>query len=276
MEHLHPVTDTDAHFVINTITRDISAVSGKTALIQGDHNSERFTFELSSRYVERHDMSLCNVVQVHYINGKSAGICELKPVVSEEDTDKVVMTWLISNNATKYSGALRFLIKFKCISDAGEVEYEWNTQIFDGVKISEGINNGEYIAEGYPDILEQWRNELLENGGVTDERIAQAVEDHLTDHPISGGSSATIGTVNLLADAWAGSGNLYSQVVTVEGVTKNSQVDLTPSVEQLVVFHEKDLTFVTEQENGVVTVYAIGQKPENDYTIQATITEVSA
>ena len=88
-------------------------------------------------------------------------------------------------------------------------------------------------------------------------------------------SFATIGTVNLLASKWVGNGNLYSQVVTIAGVTENSQVDLTPDVEQLVVFYEKDLTFVTENEGGVVTVYAIGQKPTNDYTIQVTITEVS-
>lgn len=86
--------------------------------------------------------------------------------------------------------------------------------------------------------------------------------------------SAAIGQVTVLADKWVGEGNLYSQVVTVYGVTPNSQVDLTPSVEQLAIFHDKDLAFVTENEDGVVTVYAIGQKPTNDYTIQATITEV--
>lgn len=90
----------------------------------------------------------------------------------------------------------------------------------------------------------------------------------------SKGSSARIGEVTLLASKWSGSNSLYSQVVSIEGVTENSQVDLTPSVEQLAVFYEKDLAFVTENENGVVTVYAIGQKPANDYTIQVTITEV--
>lgn len=87
---------------------------------------------------------------------------------------------------------------------------------------------------------------------------------------------AVIGEVTLLASRWTSSGNLHSQVVTLSGVTPNSQVDLTPSVEQLVVFYEKDLAFVTENEDGVVTVYAIGQKPTNDYTIQVTITEVGA
>jgi hypothetical protein len=87
-------------------------------------------------------------------------------------------------------------------------------------------------------------------------------------------ANARIGQVTLLASAWSGSGNLFSQVVNIDTVTANSQVDLTPSVDQLVSFYEKDLTLVTENENGVVTVYAIGQKPQNNYTIQVTITEV--
>jgi hypothetical protein len=88
------------------------------------------------------------------------------------------------------------------------------------------------------------------------------------------GSNPKIGEVTLLASDWVSYGNLHSQVVDIEGVTKNSQVDLTPSVEQLLIFYEKDLTFTTENDNGTVTVYAIGQKPTNDYTIQVTITEV--
>lgn len=89
------------------------------------------------------------------------------------------------------------------------------------------------------------------------------------------GSVARLGVVTLLADAWTGENNFYSQVVSIEGVTECSQVDITPDAEQLVIFYEKDISFVTENEDGVVTVYVIGQKPTNDYTIQVTITEVS-
>ncbi len=88
-------------------------------------------------------------------------------------------------------------------------------------------------------------------------------------------SPARISHVDLLASKWVGDNNLYSQVVSIDGATEYSQVDLTPDVEQLAIFYEKDLAFVTENEDGVVTVYAIGQKPENDYTIQVTITEVN-
>ena len=87
-------------------------------------------------------------------------------------------------------------------------------------------------------------------------------------------ANVRIANVDLLATNWIGDTSPYSQVVEIEGITEYSQVDLTPSIEQLVVFYEKDLGFVTENDDGVVTVYAIGQKPENDYTIQVTITEV--
>ena len=87
--------------------------------------------------------------------------------------------------------------------------------------------------------------------------------------------STRVSDVILVANKWVGENTLYSQTVDISGITENSQVNLTPSVQQLAIFHEKDLAFVTENDNGVVTVYCIGQKPVNDYIIQATIIEVS-
>lgn len=84
-----------------------------------------------------------------------------------------------------------------------------------------------------------------------------------------------VAEVTLLAANWAGDASPYYQVVEIDGITEYSQVDLTPSVEQLTIFHDKDLAFVTENDDGVVTVYAIGDKPLNDYTMQVTIKEVS-
>ena len=85
---------------------------------------------------------------------------------------------------------------------------------------------------------------------------------------------AWLTNVTLKASAWAGSNSLYSQVVTIPGITEYSKVDLLPSVEQLAIFFNKNVSFVTENDGGVVTVYAIGDKPMLDYTMQAQITEV--
>lgn len=83
-----------------------------------------------------------------------------------------------------------------------------------------------------------------------------------------------VNTITLASDNWVGDASPYSQVVNIPGITDHSKVDLQPSAEQLTIFYEKDVSFVTENENGVVTVFCIGQKPLNDYTIQIVVTEV--
>lgn len=88
-------------------------------------------------------------------------------------------------------------------------------------------------------------------------------------------ASVWLTEVTLRASEWVGTGNLYSQVISVNGITPYSKVDLLPSVAQLAIFHNKDVAFVTENEDGIVTVYAIGDKPTQDYTMQAQITEVT-
>lgn len=129
-----------------------------------------------------------------------------------------------------------------------------------------------YAEEGY-----EYRFRIVDPDGIRTAYLTEEGWSNGYDEFSSGGSAysmARIGWVELPASAWESDGSLHSQVVEIDGVTENSQVDLTPSVEQLAVFYEKDLTFVTENDNGVVTVYAIGQKPTNDYTIQVTMTEV--
>lgn len=84
-------------------------------------------------------------------------------------------------------------------------------------------------------------------------------------------------SVTLYADKWAQADDeRWYQVVEVTNasITPNSKVDLQPSSEQLAVFHEKDLAFVAENENGEVSVFCVGHVPTNDYTIQATVMEV--
>lgn len=83
-------------------------------------------------------------------------------------------------------------------------------------------------------------------------------------------------SVTLRANSWIGFGDVYSQVVGIPGVTSCTKVDLQPTSEQLAEFHYKVLAFVAENEGGIVTVYAIGDRPSDDYTIQVTLTEVAA
>ena len=71
-------------------------------------------------------------------------------------------------------------------------------------------------------------------------------------------------------------GSRYGQVVNVNNaiITPTSMVNLQLTSEQVIIFQNKTLAFYAENDDGVVTVYCVGQIPENDYTIQATVTEV--
>ena len=93
---------------------------------------------------------------------------------------------------------------------------------------------------------------------------------------IEGGAAKKITEITLLAANWKGGESPYFQVVTVEGVSVNSMVKLQESVEQFEIFRKKRIAFTTENDGGVVTAFAIGNKPTDDYTIQATIEEVIA
>lgn len=70
--------------------------------------------------------------------------------------------------------------------------------------------------------------------------------------------------------------NRYYQYVTVKNaiVTNNSKVDLQIAPEDLLIFHQKDVTFTAINSEGVVRVCVIGEKPTNTYTLMATVTEV--
>ena len=168
MAHKHPIYDTDPHFKIDGDTRVITNVSDvKVALMQGDHNSERFTFEIP-RYVDGHDMSLCNICQIHFLNVGSSnratntGIYEIEDLQADpqDEQNRVVLSWLISSNVTMYVGSLSFVIRFGCSTD-GVVDYVWNTAVHSGISVSSSICNSETVVQDYTDILEQWRNELF-------------------------------------------------------------------------------------------------------------------
>ena len=173
MAHIHEVIDSDKCFTIDPITRAIVNDAGnkKTQLIQNDHNSERFAFQLP-RYIEGHDMSLSNKVEVHYINldqssnERSVGVYEVTDLALSEDNESVLLSWLISNNATKYVGVLSFAICFKCMSD-NVIDYSWNTAINSSIQIAKGMYNSEIITKDYIDVLEVWKEEFMSSIGLS-------------------------------------------------------------------------------------------------------------
>ena len=171
MSHIHEVNDSDNKFIVDGISRAIKNTSAsKTTVMQFDHNSEVFTFEIP-RYIEGHDMMECNRVEVHYLNidtstrQENEGIYLVDDLkVSENDETKLNCSWIISQNATRLVGSLNFLLRFICSTD-NVIDYVWNTSICSGIYVSKGIYNSEIVAEQYLDTVKAWENrlEVVEN-----------------------------------------------------------------------------------------------------------------
>ena len=128
------------------------------------------------------------------------------------------------------------------------------------------------VINGFSGTEAEWLESLKgEKGDKGDKGDSLSIEE-IIESIVS--QTNKISTVTLLANQWVGETSPYSQVVDIVGATENSKIDINPTVEQLNIFHEKDITFVVANNKGIITVYCIGQKPANDYTIQVSITEV--
>ena len=172
--HSHNVADPDSHFVIDPDTRLISNLSNTpNKLMQNDHNSEIYTFEIPC-IIEGHDMMNCNRVRLHYINIENGGkqqwddVAELT-LEAGGVNGTLISKWLIPRTATQYAGSLNFLLQFECVDDGGNVVYDWHTDVYKDVLIAPTFANYETVIIPYTNILEEWYQRLF---GVKDSVIA--------------------------------------------------------------------------------------------------------
>lgn len=277
MAHEHSVTDVDRHFIIDPVTREIKNESGKVVLMQHDHNSERFTFELP-RYIENHDMSKCNQVQIHYENKEIATDTTFPDLyeasdfqVSTDDESLVTFSWLISGNATQYVGVLNFSIRFACVADDGTIEYAWNTAAHFGIVVSPCFYNSEAAVAVFSDALEkrmaeynatmeQWYQDLYLASigeGVTAEEARAML----------GVVSAKTATVTLPAASWVNK----AQTVSVAGVTADNLVVVTHAPGSYSEYVD-NFVHCTAQANGTLT-FACEVTPSADIEVNVAIFE---
>lgn len=90
-----------------------------------------------------------------------------------------------------------------------------------------------------------------------------------------GGSSGKLVQITLPLENWKGAKSPYSMTVEIDGISTRSRIDLWPSVSNLERLRIMGSGLCAENDSGAATVYALGNKPDEDITIQASITEVS-
>ena len=122
------------------------------------------------------------------------------------------------------------------------------------------------------------RTDIIHGKTVISEEFLEGVQDGIIEGIEKAEASRPKSiSINLPASGWTVSetnGALYSQTVAVNGVTAYSKIDLTPSPEQLSELLSEEISLVAANDDGAVTVFAIGDAPTNDYVMQAMLTEV--
>ena len=224
-QHENLIVDSDVRFIINPTTRAITTESPKVRLVQGDHNCERFSFEIP-RTVEGHDMSLCDKVEVHYINVStsqsqtSADVYVAKDLQVQTQAGKsvVLFSWLVSKNATKYAGSLHFVVRFVCL-DGEEIAYSWSTSPYKGISIMDGINNSEAVVEQYADVLEEWENALFNASDTGYKAIEEARAAAIAE--IDEKRERLLDEIEIAADIVQDIGDSETAVMSQKAVAKN-------------------------------------------------------
>ena len=217
--------------------------------------------------------------------------------VQKHDLEK---NWIKATNFIPMAGEIIIYDRDDNVAD----ESLKGTYSYERIKIGDGVQN----VNALPSVGDDLKAELVEQIGVVDDKVDKVialvgdekVSDQIaaaqivhvgpnmpTDPNIKlwiktdedGGTGAvsvipTVSTVTLNADAWTGNKNPWSQVVTINGVTANSKIDPQPTAVQIVELQDAEITFMLQNDNGVVTAWAIGNKPTKDFTMDVLITEV--
>lgn len=277
--HSHTVSDPDDYFVIDPDTRQISNLSGiPNVLMQNDHNSEVYTFEIP-RVIEGHDMLKCNRVRLHFINIDSKtrleynDIAELTLTVNPQDSSTLISPWTITRHATQYVGNLSLMLQYMCVDSDGGVAYEWHTDIYSDIVVKKTINNEEQAVGEYSNILEEWYQKLFTAGDAAayeaiakiatkaEETLASIPEDYTTTHNMAEEAlrrkaeaiilreEGEAITVNDTSDSYLIGLNLYGKTTQVSTTGKNLLENTGSS-------HTSEGITYTLKDDG--TVYATG------------------
>jgi dipeptidyl aminopeptidase/acylaminoacyl peptidase len=201
MPHIHNIIDDDHHFIIDPTTRAITSEVARHYIVQYDHGSEEYTFQIP-RIVEGHDMSLSNRIEVHYTNITKNRRTQNDDVyiVREEDysfdEDNFYFSWRIYNTATQLVGSLKFSITFLCHDETGNLVYEWGTALYEDIQVLAKNRNTAAVQEKYPDLYSQLEKEIKGVGVQVDELSVNAAFISESNEDIAIDTSDFAGTIH--------------------------------------------------------------------------------
>lgn len=156
------------HIIINEDRSVNVPQSVRKIGVQYDHNVNTITFDCP-RYSGKVDLSTLIFYVNYLLPDNSPGSSKLENVVvDEENPDLIHFDWTIRRAVTTKSGGLKCLVCGKKTDAEGIETNHWNTEVFDVIKVSEGLETEGDISEENTDLITQLLLEL----DTTDETLA--------------------------------------------------------------------------------------------------------
>ena len=187
----------------------------KRIAVQHDHDIETVTFDCP-RYWDEHDMSQMTIY-VNYLrsDGENGAYNVRNVTVDSSDESIMHFDWTISRNVTETYGKIIFLVCIKKPDENGNEVNHWNSELCKDCYVSEGLEYAEdSLPEIYPDIIEQWRREVI---ALMDE--VNAAKDQWNQDISDAVNSANAATNQILQDVEDGkfNGATFTPSVSADG-----------------------------------------------------------
>lgn len=229
--------------IINRTITLKEGYSQEDILVQNDANSRNFGFMIQ-RHFELTDLSE-KKIRIHYVNSLGEHDYEYAHSIQVVGTNEDVLSfqWKVGSKVCLEIGNVEFAVEF--YDDDGYALFTTPMMITISKSVCTFGNIPEPSGGWYEDLIRQCEISFPKSTIIT-----------------------------LSVQNWTNTNSPYSQIIAMNGVSATSKVDLQPTPEQLIYFQDQEISLVTLNDNGIVTVYAIGAKPTIDLTMQVIITEV--
>lgn len=152
--------ETEPHIVVDDnriihVPKELQRIA-----VQYDHDVETVTFDCP-RYWDGLDMSQLSIYINYRRKDRVVGCYKATNIaVDEVDSNTMHFNWTITRNVSEVVGPLVFLVCVKKADANGNEENHWNSELNTEMYISEGLETGETVVNGYPDIISQWEEEV--------------------------------------------------------------------------------------------------------------------
>lgn len=136
------VSDSEPAIIIDGYKRTLTPETGFNTQIgvTNDYNTNEITFKCD-KIVDGHDLSACKNKAIKWHNPVSNMMGSDALEMTESDETTFTMTWHVPPEATTKAGTLRIAICFCDIDDNNKIIYKWNSLVYSGLQVAQGMDN---------------------------------------------------------------------------------------------------------------------------------------